>query len=300
MFKNASDKVKEMMINAAIKFLKPKDRMAQIFLSTMSSNINPIVVLPATHSVGKKIHSRMKNVEKKGFVYSGSLNNVKISLIRTQVGTPSTSTIMETLALIKPKAIIRLDYAGSLMDNIKVGDVFIASAAIPGDGTSIHYIHGNQEAFRDMKTSPEKQGDNKSINCPDPVYSWLLENNFTGKIGASPKFIEILKDMKSRIPALENGFKIHFGTTWTTDGLFMETKEKINFWKKQGATSVDMETSCIYLLAKLHGIPAIAIHGISDNALEGKKIQEQEHFNIGVEKGIDRAIEILEKLLECI
>ena len=290
MFKDVGDKVKGAFINAAIKFLPKKDRLCQIFFSTMSKNIKDILILPASTSVAKIIFSRMKNPKKNGTTHSGTIKGVPVTMIRTHVGTPAIAPIMEAMKEIKPRAVIRLDYAGAMVEEMPVGSVFVAEGAIPGDGTTAQYIAENKAFARGIFTGEEPVIE---ISDRDPVYYWMMTNNFIGTVGCDQKLLETLKRVGT-------GKQITYGTTWTTDGLFVEAKEKVALWKKFGAVGVDMETSGLYFLGRLFNIPVIAIHGISDNLITQKPFYELERYDPGIENGISDACDLLEALIQAI
>jgi purine-nucleoside phosphorylase len=287
MFDEFAQKIKGAAINVALKYMSKKDKLSQLFFTTMASNIAPIVLLPASHTVWKKIHDKLKHAEKHGMIESGSLGGVRITLIRTGVGTPSMANVMEVLKEVKPKAIIRVDYAGSLLSDIPVGAVFLATAAIPGDGTSIHYISTDPGAHGFLKGQPIV-GD----SLPDRVYSWMASCGLSGAVPCDQRLLELMRDA-----AKARGVSMVDGTIWTTDGLFTESKEKVAFWASTGAKAVDMETSCLYLIARQAAIPAIAVHGISDNVMTQKPFYELEHFDAGIETAIDKAISLVEATL---
>ena len=278
-------KVKGLAINAALKVMGKADKLAYLFFQVPASAIESIVILPASHSVGKAIHGRMEKPVKRGMLYNGTLGGVRVTMCRTGVGSPAVANVMEALAAVKPDAIVRLDYAGSLVDTMPVGSVFMASSAVPGDGASVHYIHAGVEAFREVSnplpgcpTSP----------VPDPVFSWLASNDLARSVAGTNRLLDALRD-----GARKKGIHVEEGPIWTTDGLFTEGKEKVAFWRAAGARAVDMETSLIYLLGALHGLHVAAIHGISDNVITHPPFFELERFDPGIESGIKRAIDVL-------
>ncbi|MBN2153893.1 MAG: hypothetical protein JW839_20720 [Candidatus Lokiarchaeota archaeon] len=282
-----AQKIKGAAINVALKHMSKRDKLSQLFFTTMASNIAPIVVLPASHTVWKKLHDKLKHAEKHGMIESGSLGGARVTLIRTGIGTPSMANVMEVLKEVKPRAIVRVDYAGSLLPDIPVGAVFTAAAAIPGDGTSIHYISADPGAHGFLKGQPAT-GD----PSPDTVYSWMASRGLTGAVPCDPRLLGIARDV-----AGGRGVVMVDGTIWTTDGLFTESRDKVAFWASAGAKAVDMETSCLYLQARQAGIPAIAIHGISDNVVTQKPFYELEHYDAAIEIGIDKAISVVEGIL---
>lgn len=289
MFNDLAKKVKGAAINTALKFMAKKDRLAQMFFSTMASNIEPIVILPASHSVWKNVHDRLKKPEKHGLIESGNLAGVQVTCIRTGVGTPNVANVMQVLKETKPRTIIRIDYAGSLVESMPVGSVFVAKDAIPGDGTSLHYINEEQSLFKEIL-----QDEGESIENPDidPVYSWLARIGMTGKVACDPSLLELASNIAKVV-----GISMFTGTIWTTDGLFTESKDKVALWKSRGATGVDMETSLIYLLGAAWSIPVIAIHGISDNLTNQKPFFELDHYDSAIETGIVKSIDLIEAIL---
>ena len=54
------------------------------------------------------------------------------------------------------------------------------------------------------------------------------------------------------------------GYTWTTDAIFCETKQEVNFYEKQGAQTVEMEAAAVFAFAKKRALKAGAIFVISD------------------------------------
>ena len=69
------------------------------------------------------------------------------------------------------------------------------------------------------------------------------------------RFMEVDKRATEAIKATlnENGFNAQECTTWTTDGFFRETKEKVAYRKSEGCSVVDMECSALAACAKLRG-----------------------------------------------
>ena len=64
------------------------------------------------------------------------------------------------------------------------------------------------------------------------------------------------------------GIPIHTGITWTTDGRFVESNEKISSFSRMGVKSVDMETSALLTVCYLHGIPALSISVVTDRPID--------------------------------
>lgn len=69
-------------------------------------------------------------------------------------------------------------------------------------------------------------------------------------------FIEILK---------ENDFDYVKGYTWTTDGFFRETRDKINYFKENGALCVEMEGASIAAVCQREEIDYFTFYYAGDN-----------------------------------
>jgi uridine phosphorylase len=55
------------------------------------------------------------------------------------------------------------------------------------------------------------------------------------------------------------------GTSWTTDAVFRETVKEIDHYKVEGVSTVDMEASAIFAVAKYLNVEAASIFTISDH-----------------------------------
>ena len=73
-------------------------------------------------------------------------------------------------------------------------------------------------------------------------YHYLPKSNFI-KLDSEYKkeFKKVLKD---------NEFSFREGYTWTTDAIYRETKEKVNYYKQKGAVCVEMEGTAIAAVCK--------------------------------------------------
>jgi uridine phosphorylase len=60
------------------------------------------------------------------------------------------------------------------------------------------------------------------------------------------------------------GIEFIEGTIWTTDGIYRETREKVDFYQSQGALAVEMETSALFSAGKFRDVAIGAILVVSD------------------------------------
>lgn len=62
----------------------------------------------------------------------------------------------------------------------------------------------------------------------------------------------------------QNGIKFYKGTTWTIDAPYVETKEEIKHYRKEGVLTVEMEAAAFFAVAKRRKVKAAAVFTISD------------------------------------
>ncbi len=162
--------------------------------------------------------------------YTGYYHNTRISVI-AMGGGPSYAEWVVALAHMKnAKALIGVGWCGGLQEYIEIGDVVIPIATIRDENTSTHYVSSNFPAI------------------------------------ANPRLVNIaLEKIPSRISVI--GSKIWTGITVTTSAMLAETRERIESWRNQKALCVDGETSVIYTLSYLAGIPSITLLAVSDSVL---------------------------------
>lgn len=85
------------------------------------------------------------------------------------------------------------------------------------------------------------------------------------------------------------------GKTWTTDGLFRETKNRLEMRKKQGCVVVDMEYTAMQAVANFRGIAFGQILYTEDN-LDGDNWEERGY----VPKHKEKSSILLDILFECV
>lgn len=93
----------------------------------------------------------------------GTYQGMKVLVISSGIGGPSTAIAIEELAKIGIEGIIRIGSCGSLHPDVHLGDVIIATAAVRDDGASRAYIDLAYPAAADLdllirlRTSAEKE-----------------------------------------------------------------------------------------------------------------------------------------------
>ena len=91
------------------------------------------------------------------------------------------------------------------------------------------------------------------------------------------RFITICEGARKAIEdtVLERGMKYSEVITWSTDGFFRETKEKVNYRKSEGCSVVEMECSALAAVSAFRGITFGMILYTADSLADVDKYDER-------------------------
>lgn len=281
------NRIKSELLNVGLKFLSIDEKIIRLFLETSLSNINEIVILPTTKMVMKKVVGKLENKRKKGYVYNGYINGVKVSVIRCHMGCPNMAIIMECLQRSNVKKVIRIDFCGGiagLSHNVQGGDVIIPKRTYCGDGTSPQYIIQHPELSKQLTSIDNPLGDFLNLSAGSSKIYISEPNKHLSKL---------LLAQGRKI----NSSKVKHIDMWTTDALFCETEEFQKAMKSIDVEAVDMESSVLFLLGELYNLQTASILSISDLPGTEYDLLNSNKVHPGMENGINRAIEILTETL---
>ncbi len=253
--------MKSKVLNIGLKFLSIDEKIAYITFKTKSSYVKDIVLLPTSGTTVKKLKNRMKDPKRIGNLINGTLNGIKVSVLRAGVGGPHVAMVMEGLKRSPCKVAIRIDYCGGLRtidSDLNVADVIIPNEVFLTDGTSHSYL---QSYSKQLEAVLDKSYPIKTTESTSQMMQYPSIEGKYWSVSPSALLWEILRDTSQ---TKKFDFKIKSGKLWSIDALFCENEVAINTWKSYGANSVDMESSMVYLLGKLFDIHTISILGISD------------------------------------
>jgi uridine phosphorylase len=188
-------------------------------------------------AIVKKLTDPIKNFSFMEYtMHTGEFAGTKVTTINGGRFAADTSITTEIMCNAGVKAMIRLGSCGALREDIKVGDMIVATTALKGDGVTQYYV--------------------------DKDYVPTADKELTKKIK------EIAQQMLPSQGLLEN--KVHEGCCWTTDAILRETKEHVNKAIAGGAIAVDMVSSAFLTICALYKIPAAVILAVSDNVITGE------------------------------
>ena len=102
----------------------------------------------------KKIENPVKNFSFMEYnMYTGTLNGIKVTAMNGGRFSTDTAITAEVMCNAEIQNIIRIGTAGSLDENIKVGDLFIVDEVIRGDGVTPYYVDKDFKTVADKKIS---------------------------------------------------------------------------------------------------------------------------------------------------
>src|SRR3989338_185872 len=89
----------------------------------------------------KKLENPVRNFSFMEYaMYTGNLDGIKVTAINGGRFSPDTAITTEILCGAGIKNIIRIGSCGALKEDIKVGDLILATASVRGDGVTPYYI----------------------------------------------------------------------------------------------------------------------------------------------------------------
>ncbi|MEW5736283.1 MAG: nucleoside phosphorylase [Thermodesulfobacteriota bacterium] len=152
------------------------------------------------------------------------------------MGAPYAVFALEYLMAWGARPLFYLGWCGTLREEIEAGAVIVPPSAYVEEGTSGLY---HQEMCTGMDPAPS--------SAADPALSGHLFQVLSG-LGAN----------------------VVSGPVWTTDAIFRETRAKVSAFAGLGAVAVDMETSALFTVARMAGVPLAAALVVSDSVHGGK------------------------------
>ncbi|MCR5421685.1 MAG: uridine phosphorylase [Lachnospiraceae bacterium] len=188
-------------------------------------------------------------------IYTGYLNDEKVSVCSTGIGGPSTAIAIEELHHIGADTFIRCGTCGGIDINVKAGDIVIASGAIRYEHTSVEYAPIEFPAVADynivMKLKEAADGYGKKshigvVQCKDSFYGQH-----------SPESMPVASELLNKWEA----------------------------WKKLGVKASEMESAALFVIAAARGCRAGACFHVIWN-------QEREQAGLDQEMSEDTSLAV--------
>jgi DeoD family purine-nucleoside phosphorylase len=181
---------------------------------------------------------RQTNRERGMLGYTGTFRGRPVSVQSTGMGCPSAAIVVEELVQLGVKRLLRVGTCGGLQPDLALGDLIVALAAVPADGTARHYTGGEPHA---------------------PTANWELVH---AAVHA----------------AKELGKPVRVGPIVSSDVFYDPDEGRAQRWSSRGILAVEMEAAVLFTLGALRKVKAGCLLTISDVVVEGefRRITDEE------------------------
>jgi DeoD family purine-nucleoside phosphorylase len=192
--------------------------MPQIHLRAESGDYAPLVLMPGDPNRatlvagmfdGGLAGARLVNDHRLLYGYTGTYKGVPVSVQTSGMGTPSMSIVVEELLRLGARRLIRIGTCGGIGRGLRTGDLVVATAAAPVDGSTRTYLHGDPYA---------------------PAADFELTRALVDA-------------------ARGRGAKVGIGPVASVDVFYNPDEDYVTKWKSRGILAFEMEAAALFYLA---------------------------------------------------
>lgn len=195
--------------------------------------------------------------EERGMLgYTGTYEGERVSVQTTGMGCPSASIVTEELVQLGVKNFLRVGTCGGYADGMQLGDLVIATAATPQDGTVSALTQGTPYA-------PAPHFD--LVHAAHHAAEDAGRRTFMGPIVSSDLFYDPEEDPRQK-------------------------------WSSLGVLAVEMEAAAIFTIAAMHGVRAGCLLTVSDTIGEEVVRISDEDLKSAVDNMMTLALDTLNAL----
>jgi purine-nucleoside phosphorylase len=205
--------------------------MPQLHLRAEEGDYAPLVLLPGDPNRARRISERFDDGsvrqvnEHRGLLgFTGTYNGEPVSVQTSGMGTPSLSIVVEELLRLGATRLIRVGTCGGIARGLATGDLVIATAACPADGTTNTYVHGEPYA---------------------PAADFSLTRALVDAASAA-------------------GIDVRTGVVASVDVFYNTDDDYAQRWRDRGVLAFEMEASALFFLAARAGAQAACALTVSD------------------------------------
>ncbi len=216
--------------------------VSQLHLHTQPGEVAEVVLLPGDPNRARHIAQTffdepvLYNENRQLLGFTGHYRGLRVSVQATGMGCPSLAIVTEELIRLGSRTLVRVGTAGVVGDGIEPGDLIVASAAVPNDGTTRQYLEGQSYA---------------------PAADF-----------------EVTRALEDAGRAL--GHPPHVGLIQTEDAFYATTPGHVPALRERGVLGIEMEASALFLIAALRGVRAgcalVASNRIGDSSFVPKEV----------------------------
>ena len=198
-----------------------------------------------------------------------SYDRKSVLVTSTGIGGPSTSIVIEELAMLGIRTFIRVGTTGAIQKEIKPGDVIITTGSVRLDGASTHYA---------------------PIEYPAVAHHEIVDYLIKAATKVNVRYhVGITASSDTFYPGQE---RYDSFTRYVPRHLQGSLKE----WQKLHVLNYEMESSTVLTLCSAMGLRGGCVSGVIDNPILKEDITES-NLEAGEENAIKVAVASLEYLL---
>jgi len=178
-------------------------------------------------------------------VISGKLEGLAVAAASTGIGAPSTAILVEELAKLGARRLIRIGNSGGLASGLNIGELVVTTGCVRDDGTSTSYVHPSYPAVADYRlvTALMDAGLNSGLPCHAGI-TWSLDAFYIRNSVLGPE-----GEMTS----------MSFQNYWNR-----EHQTKVEAMQAARVINCEMEAGTLLTLGNLFGLQTACICVVSD------------------------------------
>jgi len=198
---------------------KPEDIAARIIVAGDPARVEQVA--------GMLKDAKLVNTNRGFITYTGYYKDVPITVATHGIGAPSAAIVFEELVMLGAKAVVRLGTCGGLVEELRKGDIVVASgAAYPVGGGAV----GMYVPDSCMPTAPHPEVTTALVNA-----------------------------------AKENNVEFLLGPVISSDAFYAEDPEFVKKWSNRGIVAVEMECAMLFALGWMRKVKTGALLVVSDS-----------------------------------
>ena len=196
--------------------------MSQLHVHAGPGDVAEVVLLPGDPNRARRIAEEFfespacYSDHRQLLGYTGHYRGLRVSVQATGMGCPSLAIVTEELIRLGGRTLVRVGTSGIVADAIAPGDLIVATASVPNDGTTRQYLRG--EAY---------------APAADFAVTRALADAGTA-----------------------HGWAPHVGLIQTEDAFYATSPDDVPTLRARGVLAIEMEASALFLIAQLRGVRA--------------------------------------------
>jgi uridine phosphorylase len=248
----------------------------QIITGLGDGDVGEFVFLPGDPGRVPKISAGWEQVTevcrtREYVVHTGFKNGVRLSAASTGIGAPSTAIMVEELAKVGARTLIRVGNSGAIADEVQLGDYVISTGAVRDEGTSRSYVAPEYPAVAHYEVVGALVQAAREANA-------AFHTGITVSVDGFYSRNKVMGEGGRVLPMSFAGFEQSGANDFVLN------------WKRARVLNVEMESGCLFTLASLFGLRAGAICTVSDRTPWSSPGQDALSLDRNIRGAIDVAI----------